>query len=237
MDKKIAIYPGRFQPMGRHHVEVFKKIQDEYGVENTFISTSNKVDAPRSPFDFSEKQKIAEAHGIDPLKVVMTKNPYVAKEILDNFNPDTTAAIYFVGSKDMEESPRFANLGGLTKKGTPRYFRKFNPQEELKSFMEHGYIAVAPHVGIDIKDVGEMSGAALRTALKDADANKFERIMGFSDSEVMNMIQAKLSSIEEMSSMGGGSVAGYSAPLHKKDEDDLVERVMNYLLKTGDFTK
>ena len=47
----------------------------------------------------------------------------------------------------------------------------------------------------------------------------------------------KIPTVDEAGSMAGGSVAGYSGPLHKKDEDDLVERVMNYLLKTGDFTK
>ena len=47
----------------------------------------------------------------------------------------------------------------------------------------------------------------------------------------------KIPTVDEAGSMAGGSVAGYSGPLHKKDEDDLVERVMNYLLKTGDFIK
>jgi hypothetical protein len=56
----IAVYPGRFQPMGRHHAEVFKRIQDTYGVENSFIATSDVVKPPKSPFNFAEKQKIAE---------------------------------------------------------------------------------------------------------------------------------------------------------------------------------
>ena len=76
IENVIAIYPGRFQPMGKHHAQVFRKIQDERGFENTFIATSNKVEAPDSPFDFSEKQMIAAQHDIPASKVAMTKNPY-----------------------------------------------------------------------------------------------------------------------------------------------------------------
>ena len=45
VDKRlIAIYPGRFQPMGRHHFQTYQKIVDEYGIDNTFIVTSNMQD-------------------------------------------------------------------------------------------------------------------------------------------------------------------------------------------------
>ena len=45
----------------------------------------------------------------------------------------------------------------------------------------------------------------------------------------------KIPTVDEVST--SGAIAGYAAPIHKKEEDDLVERVMNYLLKIGDFTK
>ena len=43
--KKIYFYPGRFQPMGPHHAEVFSKIMSDYDTESIgpFIVTSNKV--------------------------------------------------------------------------------------------------------------------------------------------------------------------------------------------------
>ena len=174
----IAIYPGRFQPMGRHHAEVFKKIQNEYGKENTFISTTNKVELPKSPFNFSEKSMIIGAHGIDPSNVVMTKNPYYAREITDNYDPETTSVVYLVGAKDMAENPRFAKTEGTTK-------------ERLDWKIE-----VAPHVEIDIPDFGEMSGTTIRKALKDADEETFKDIMDFYDPEVYKMIKSKLSNIQ-----------------------------------------
>jgi len=188
----VAIYPGRFQPMGRHHAEVFNKIQDERGYDNTFIATSGKVAPPRSPFDFTDKQVIAAQHDIPASKIVHTKNPYKATEILDDFDPNTTAVIYYVGAKDMAEDPRFGGLGGLKKDGTPRYFREYDKGEDLKGWGAHGYIAVAPHVSIDIPGMGEMSGTNLRKALEDADEETFKNIMGFYDAQIYDIIKGKL---------------------------------------------
>ena len=299
LKRVIAIYPGRFQPMGRHHAEVFKKIQEEYGEENSFISTSDVVRPPKSPFNFAEKQMIIASHGLDPSKVVKTKNPYAAGEILSVFDPTRTAVVYLVGDKDMKESPRFANLGGLTKAGTPRYFRRFDSEVELEGYEDHGYVAVAPHVSINIPGYGEMSGTALRQALKDADYDDFKEIMDVSSKTIYELIKSKLGALEkkldeqkktftllfslveemlhekkktkiskagqkrvskkigyligkekmdpkqaaaiaysmedrgeleEISAMATGAVSGYSAPIHNKEEDDLIEKIINYLI-------
>ncbi len=295
----IAIYPGRFQPMGRHHAEVFKKIQEEYGEENSFIATSDVVKPPKSPFNFAEKQMIIAAHGLDPANIVKTKNPYAAAEILSAFDPTRTAVVYLVGDKDMRESPRFANLGGLTKAGTPRYFRRFDSEVELEGYEDHGYVAVAPHVSINIPGYGEMSGTALRQALKDADFDDFKEIMDISSKTIYELIKNKLGALEkkldeqkktftllfslveemlhekkktkiskagqkrvskkigyligkekmdpkqaaaiaysmedrgeleEISAMAAGAVEGHSAPIHNKEEDDLIEKIINYLI-------
>ena len=237
----IAIYPGRFQPMGRHHYATYKALADQYGAENTFVVTSNKT-GPKSPLDFEEKKKIMVAHGIPADKIVMTRKPYVAEEVTQNFDPDATAVVFAVGGKDMRESPRFANLDGFTKKGTPAYYKTYKPGEELVGLGKHGYIAVAPHVEIDVPGFGEMSGTTLRKALKGATPEDFQSIMGFYNQEIYDILQGKL---EEMSGMGGGAVAGFSgrAPdvvgsekkkkRHPKNfiaEDELVTEVMDYLL-------
>ena len=242
----IAIYPGRFQPMGRHHYATYKALADQFGPENTFIVTSNKM-GPKSPLDFEEKKKIMVAHGVPADKIVMSRNPYQAVELTQNFDPDTTAVVFAVGGKDMRDSPRFANLDGMTKKGTPAYYKTYRPGEELVGLGKHGYIAVAPHVEIDVPGFGEMSGTTLRQALKGATPEDFETIMGFYNQEIYDILQGKL---EEMSAMGGGAVAGYSMPLGMrapnvvgsekkkkrhpknfiKEEQEIVTEVMDYLL-------
>ena len=242
----IAVYPGRFQPMGRHHYATYKALADQFGAENTFIVTSNKM-GPKSPLDFEEKKKIMVAHGVPADKIVMSRNPYQAVELTQNFDGAATAIVFAVGGKDMRDSPRFANLDGMTKKGTPAYYKTYRPGEELVGLGKHGYIAVAPHVEIDVPGFGEMSGTTLRKALKGASQEDFETIMGFYNQEIYDILQGKL---EEMSSMAGGNVAGYSLPLGMrapkvvgsekkkkrhpknfiKEDEELVNEVMDYLL-------
>ncbi len=246
--KVIAIYPGRFQPMGRHHYETYKALADQFGAENTFIVTSNVVDPTKgSPLNFEEKRKIMIAHGVPADKIIMSRNPYQAVELTQNFDPASTAVVFAVGGKDMRDSPRFANLDGMTKKGTPAYYKTYRPGEELVGLDKHGYITVAPHVEIDVPGFGEMSGTTLRKALKGASQEDFETIMGFYNQEIYDILQGKL---EEMSSMAGGAVAGYSLPLGMrapdivgsekkkkrhpknfiKEEQEIVTEVMDYLL-------
>ena len=234
----IAIYPGRFQPMGRHHYATYKALADQFGADNPFIVTSNKM-GPKSPLDFEEKKKIMIAHGVPADKIVMSRNPYQAVELTQNFDPDTTAVVFAVGGKDMRDSPRFANLDGMTKKGTPAYYKTYRPGEELVGLDKHGYIAVAPHVEIDVPGFGEMSGTTLRKALKGATPEDFETIMGFYNQEIYDILQGKL---EEISAMAGGAVGGFagrapdvvgSEKKKKKvlpEEQEIVTEVMDYLL-------
>ncbi|HAI39512.1 MAG TPA: hypothetical protein DCM40_16085, partial [Maribacter sp.] len=238
----IAIYPGRFQPMGQHHYQTYKALVDKFGVENTFIATSNVVDPTKgSPLSFNEKRRIAIEHGVPGDKIILTRNPYQATEITDGFDADKTSVVFAVGGKDMRESPRFANLDGLTKKGTDAYYKTYKPGEELVRLDKHGYITVAPHVEIEIPGFGEMSGTTLRKALKGATREDFEKIMGFYNQEIYDILQGKL---EELS--GSGAVGGFAGPLamrapkvvgsEKKkkktlpEEEEIVTEVMDYLL-------
>tara|TARA_R100000008_G_scaffold1988_2_gene1663 strand:- start:6076 stop:8259 length:2184 start_codon:yes stop_codon:yes gene_type:complete len=238
----IAIYPGRFQPMGPHHAETYRRLAHKFGVENTFIATSNVVKTPNSPLNFNQKKSIMLRHGIPESQIVETRNPYQATEITEKFNPQETAVVFAVGKKDMDENPRFGNLGGVTKKGTPAYYKRFGADEELDTLDKHGYIDVAPHVSLDVPGFGEMSGTTLRQALANASEAEFEQIMGWFDPELYQLLRVHLN---EMSGMGGGAVAGYAgrAPdvagsekkkkRHEKNflpEEELVNEVMDYLL-------
>jgi len=223
----VAIYPGRFQPMGRHHFQTFQKIAVKYGLQNTFITTSDKT-GKDSPLSFKEKKDIMVMHGIPESQIVQTKNPYAAAELLKSFNPEDTAAVYLVGAKDMAENPRFQNLDGVKKDGNPAHLKTLRDDEELLGFNEHSYVGVAPHVKIDVPGFGEMSGTVLRQVLKNATPEEFEALMGWFNQEVYDLLQGKL---QELSSGGGGSVAGSSAVRRGDEENDkLVNEVMNYLL-------
>ena len=238
----IAIYPGRFQPMGSHHYQTFQKIANQYGLENTFISTSD-VTKPGSPLNFEEKKLIMMKHGIPESQIVQTKNPYAAREVLGGLDSNTTAAVYLVGAKDMSENPRFNNLDGVLKDGTPAHLRTLKDDEDLLGYNQHSYVGVAPHVAIDIPGVGEMCGSSLRGCLGDATPEEFEAIMGWYDQEIYDLLQGRLKEMSSGSGMGG-SGWGHSSRApevvgpeeenkrHPKDflEEELVTEVVDYLL-------
>ena len=117
IENVVAIYPGRFQPMGRHHAQAFKWLQDQFGEENAYVATSNVVNPPKSPLNFEEKKEAMLAHGIPGSQIVQVKNPYKAEEILTSYDPETTSVAFMVGNKDMEGDPRFRV--GEKKRGGP----------------------------------------------------------------------------------------------------------------------
>ena len=49
--KIVAIYPGRFQPMGAHHAKAYKWLNSKFS--DTYVATSGKVALPKSPFGFN----------------------------------------------------------------------------------------------------------------------------------------------------------------------------------------
>ena len=184
----IAIYPGRFQPFGKHHAEAFKWLQSQFGSKNTYIVTSNAVSLPKSPLSFKDKKDIISQYGFGK-NVINVKNPYKAEELLSKFNPKTTAVVFMVGQKDMDEDPRFQ----IKSSG---YFRKYVKGKPLEGFDKHGYLIVAPHVSIKIPKFGEMSGTAIRKAISSANTvakrkELFPLLFGWYDAELAKTMYEK----------------------------------------------
>ena len=68
--KVVAIYPGRFQPMGKHHAQVYNQLSSKF--DDVWVATSGKVDLPKSPFSFSEKKKIIKDRNC--FEIILKKN-------------------------------------------------------------------------------------------------------------------------------------------------------------------
>ena len=73
----VIVYPGRFQPFHLGHRDVFESLQSKYGRDNVFIATSNKVDLPKSPFNFAEKVAFMNAAGVPVDRIIEVKSPYI----------------------------------------------------------------------------------------------------------------------------------------------------------------
>lgn len=196
MNKLIAIYPGRFQPFGKHHAAAFMWLQNKFGKDNAYIVTSNKTEG-KSPFNFNEKKAIMELYGIDPSHIIEVKNPYSPVELYGQFDPGTTTAVFMVGEKDMGEDPRFKI--GVKKDGSPSFFQNYKGNEStLAPISKHGYLINAPHISLKVPGYGEMSGTEIRKALGDTTKTREERkelfkdIFGWYSEKMANYIFDKL---------------------------------------------
>jgi len=175
----VAIYPGRFQPAGKHHVKTFKWVETLF--DEAWVVTSDKVQLPKSPMNFNEKKKIFNKHGIR--KIIQVKNPYQATELLSKYDPETTAAVFIVGKKDQER------LGS----------KFFSPWKGVASvgYRKGAYTLIAPHISLNVAGYGEMSGTTIRQALAQdpntPEAKKtFKSIMGWHDHSIHKMISSRL---------------------------------------------
>lgn len=183
----IALYPGRFQPMGLHHKASYDWLAKQFGEKNTYIVTSDKTDPQRSPFNFSEKKKIINKHGIK--NVVKARSPYFPYEFLQKFDPQKTVVVYMIGEKDRGRLGGYKRLTKYNKTSSIPYKDIENP---------YAYYVYAPHVSYNIPSFGEMSGTNIRKALGDREAklselkSRFKSVMGWFDADIFNMVISKM---------------------------------------------
>ena len=203
--KQVIIYPGRFQPMLSHHAEVYSQLQTQFPEADVYIGTSDKVESGKSPFTFKEKQLIAQAHGIDPSKILQAKRPYHKDDY--PFDEDNTVIIFAVGEKDMDRFP-FSNVNSETgldmmvkDNSKPKYYQKINTyRTDPKPMAERGYITLAPTISGD-NEVA--SASAFRDALKNApDKESAEQVytkqFGNFDPKIFELIYGKITGQNDM---------------------------------------
>jgi cytidyltransferase-like protein len=178
--KVVGVFGGRFQPFHSGHLATYKWLSKQ--VDEAYITTSDIKKPPRHPMNFKEKVRHMVKVGIPKNRIVMEKSPYVAKNLLNKFDPKTTAVVYVVGEKDA------GRLGG-------KYFKPYT--KDMKGFDEHGYIITAPQVG-------NISGTKTRDMLgnpKVDDKEKvkfFKKTFGYYDKGVYNMMTNKFKKLYEV---------------------------------------
>jgi hypothetical protein len=184
----IAIYPGRFQPMGRHHKTAYDWLAKQFGKDKTYVVTSDKVDPARSPLNFQEKKEIINKSGIQ--NVVQVRRPYDISEFLTtmNLDPKNTVLVYMVGEKDVDRLKHLKRMMAYNKTTAL-------PVKDLQD--PYAYYVISPHISLNIPGIGEMSGTTIRQALSDNDAKlaelkeRFKSIMGWFDAKSFNLLISK----------------------------------------------
>ena len=197
--KQVIIYPGRFQPMLSHHAEVYKQLQAEFPEADVYIGTSDKVEGDKSPFNFKEKQLIAQAHGIDPSKVLLAKRPYHKDEY--PFDENNTVIIFAVGEKDLDRFP-FSNVDpetglDMTVRGEPKpkYYQKINTyRTDPQPMSERGYITLAPTVktGDEVASASAFRDSLRNAPDKDSAKEIYTKQFGNFDPKVFELIFNKV---------------------------------------------
>ena len=207
--KTVVVFVGRFQPMHKGHYGTYQHLVKKFGKNNVYIGTSDKVQLPKSPFNFKEKVKIATSmFGIPKSKIFKVKNPYKPTEILKKFDEKTTAFITVVGMKDKDR----------LKPDSGKYFQSYKGEPSV-GYRDGGYVYAAPQSG------GGISGTETRNGLSvgsDEQKQNFfkKRAYGKFNATIFKMITDKLNedlevkkewiydSLTEISSttIGGGDV-------------------------------
>lgn len=175
LSRFLVIYPGRFQPFHLGHKSVYDYLLKTFKSSPVYIATSNKVEPPKSPFNFEEKSYMMELTGVPSKAIVQCKQPYKAEEITANYDPAKTVLIFAVSEKDMAEDPRFAFKP--LKDGRPSYFQKFDPHGQLAGFDKHGYVTTVPTVNFNVLGKPVKSASEIRALYASADEQQRKQIV------------------------------------------------------------
>ena len=132
----VVLYPGRFQPFHLGHKEVFNALQNRFGRDQVYISTSNKTELPKSPFDFNDKTQLMHAAGIPADRIVESSNPY---KIPPQFDPSKIIFVVVVGEPDKDR----LKPDSYKKDGNPTYYKSFTKLTDCESADKHGYVIIA----------------------------------------------------------------------------------------------
>ena len=191
---EVAIFTGRFQPFHAGHYSIYEALVKKFGKDNVYISSSNVMDAVKSPFPFKEKKAImTKMFGIPSNKVVQVKNPYQPVEILSKLPKDTTY-VTAVSQKDAERLEQ----GG-------KYFKNYDKVSDTKrkGYEDEGYYIVAPEMQLKVNGKN-ISGTQLRATFGDpkmsiADKRKiFNQVYPKFDKDIFARIVVRTKNAEKV---------------------------------------
>ena len=165
----LVLIPGGFHPFHPGHLSLYRSAESAFpGATIVYVATDDRKDRP---FPFVEKQKLAQIAGVNPQNFQLVKSPFVAKEVTQNFDPNTTVLIFARSEKDRNEHPK---PGGVKKDGSPSYLQPYQ-QGNLAPMSQHGYMAYLPVVEFDAGPSGVTSATQIRDMWPQAnDAQKNE---------------------------------------------------------------
>lgn len=199
--KLFVIYPGRFHPFHTGHKSVYDFLSTKYGGNDVYITTTDKVELPKSPFSFEEKLMMMVLTGIPQSKIIKVVQNYNLNNLIGKIPIDINkdSIIFAVSEKDMMEDPRFSKF--IKKDGSPTYLQPLPKKlDKLEPAIKHGYVDTVPTTDFTILGKPARSASELRkqyVTLNDKQKKLFiADLFGAYSEDVKNIMNAKLDSIK-----------------------------------------
>ena len=162
--KMFVIYPGRFHPFHKGHKGVYNYLSSKYGGNDVYITTTDVVELPKSPFSFDEKVKMMTLTGVPINKIIKVKNNYNLQSLVGQIPIDINrdSIVFAVSEKDMTEDPRFSRF--IKKDGSPSYLQPIPKNlDKLQPAIKYGYIDTVPTTDFTVLGMPARSASQLRS--------------------------------------------------------------------------
>jgi hypothetical protein len=195
--KTFIIFAGRFHPWHKGHKGVYDYLSTKYSGNDVYITTTDVVELPKSPFSFDEKVKMMTLTGVPINKIIKVKNNYNLQSLVGQIPIDINrdSIVFAVSEKDMAEDPRFSRF--TKKDGSPAYLQPIPKRlDKLQPAITHGYIDTVPTTDFTVLGKPARSASELRSQY--AKLNPQQRksfiadLFGKYDDGVYNIMNNKL---------------------------------------------
>ena len=137
--KQLVIMPGGFHPFHAGHMALYNAAKEAFPDADVYVAATN--DTSTRPFPFAVKEKLAKLAGVDSGHFVQVKSPFQAREITQNYDPESTELIFVRSTKDQNKPPQ---AGGVKKDGNPGYLQPLN--DDPQPMNKNAYMAYLPTV-------------------------------------------------------------------------------------------
>ena len=211
--KTFIIFAGRFHPWHKGHKGVYDYLSTKYSGNDVYITTTDVVELPKSPFSFDEKVKMMTLTGVPLNKIIKVKNNYNLQSLVNQIPMDINrdSVIFAVSEKDMAEDPRFSRF--TKKDGSPAYLQPIPKRlDKLQPAITHGYIDTVPTTDFTVLGAPARSASQLRSQYANLTPQQrkefIKDLFGKYDDTVYNIMNNKLAS--------GGSLTEKQKSILKK---------------------
>jgi hypothetical protein len=202
LDKKLfIIYPGRFHPFHKGHKGVYQYLNTKYSGHDVYITSTDKVELPKSPFSFDDKKKMMTLTGIPINKIINVKQNYNLQNLIGKIPIDINrdSIIFAVSEKDMLEDPRFSKF--TKKDGSLSYLQPLPKNiNRLEPAINHGYIDTVPTTSFTVLGMPARSASQLRSQYLTLTPEKkklfITDLFGKYDANVQKIMDDKLGSMQ-----------------------------------------